>query len=183
MRCRSLGKFLAAEHAAVSADITILAKGLGGGIPIGAILIRQELAALLEVGQHGTTFGGNPVAAAAASYVLDTIGRDGFMDNINASAAYLSAGLLQLVARYDALTEARGLGLLQAFEIGESAGFDSTALIAACREEGLLLCKGGGGSVRVLPPLNVTVADLDDFLVRLGRALGRLSPTSESLES
>lgn len=176
------GKFLAAEHAAVSADITILAKGLGGGIPIGAILIRAELAALLEAGQHGTTFGGNPVAAAAASYVLDTIGGPGFMDNINECAAYLAAGLSQLVARFDALTEARGLGLLQAFEISESAGFDSAALIAACREEGLLLCKGGGRSVRVLPPLNVTVAELDVFFARLGRALGRLSPISKSPE-
>lgn len=174
------GKFLAAEHAGVQADITILAKGLGGGIPIGAILIRRELAAILEVGQHGTTFGGNPVAAAAAGYVLDTISRPGFLDNIAALGAYLAAGLEQLTARCDSLTESRGLGLLRAIEIGESAGFDSAALIAACRDEGLLLCKGGGRSVRLLPPLNVTVAELDDALARLDRALGRLSPASET---
>jgi len=175
------GTFLAAEQAGVQADITILAKGLGGGIPIGAVLIRNELAGLLEPGQHGTTFGGNPVAAAAAGYLLDTISRPGFLNNIAERGVYLAAGLERLVASFDALTASRGLGLLRAIEIDESAGFDPAALVGACRDEGLLLCKAGSWSVRVLPPLNVAVADIDDALARLGRALGRLSPVSESL--
>jgi acetylornithine/N-succinyldiaminopimelate aminotransferase len=168
------GSFLAADALGTSADVTILAKGLGGGIPIGAVLIRNDLAALLAAGQHGTTFGGNPVAAAAAGHVLDTITRPGFLDAVNARAVQLGAGLERLVARHPALTRVHGLGLLRAVELADDAPFDPVALIAAARAAGLLLCKGGSRSVRILPPLVVAAADIDLALERLDAALVHL---------
>ncbi|HEX7879282.1 MAG TPA: acetylglutamate kinase [Candidatus Eisenbacteria bacterium] len=168
------GSFLAAQELGIDADITILAKGLGGGIPIGAVLIRNDLAGLLSAGQHGTTFGGNPVAAAASGHVLDVITGPGFLTAVNERAVQLGAGLERLVAAHTSLKRVNGLGLLRAIELKEDAPFDPAALVLAARNAGLLLCKGGSRSVRVLPPLVVAAADIDLALERLDAALTHL---------
>jgi acetylornithine/N-succinyldiaminopimelate aminotransferase len=168
------GSFLAAEALGVPADVTILAKGLGGGVPIGAVLLRNDLAALLAAGQHGTTFGGNPVAAAAAGHVLDVVTRPGFLARVRERADELGAGLERLVARHPSLRRVQGLGLLRAVELADDAPFDPAGLVAAARMAGLLLCKGGTRSVRILPPLVVTTDDIDLALERLDAALTTL---------
>jgi len=171
------GSILAAEAYGVRADITLLAKGLGGGFPIGCVLMTQPAAALLEPGHHGSTFGGNPVAAAAALYVLGTIAKPEFLARIRRKTGKLHRGLETLVGRHRALSEWTGLGLLTAIHVGSDAGFEPADLVKAALAEGLLLCRGGARGVRLLPPLNVTNADLDLALARLDRALFRVTET------
>jgi acetylornithine/N-succinyldiaminopimelate aminotransferase len=168
------GHFLAGPTSGVRADITVLAKGLGGGVPVGAVLLTEAVAGALAPGHHGTTFGGNPLAAAAANYILDRLLAPGVLDRVGVAGRRLSRGLAQLVAAHPSLLAERGAGLLRAVELGDDAPFDTTALVAAAREEALLLCKGGAKSVRLLPPLDVSDADIDLALARLDRALSRL---------
>lgn len=168
------GRFLAAESFGVRADITILAKGLGGGVPVGAVLMNDAVARALKPGMHGTTFGGNALAAAAACYVLDTVARPGFLARVRQRSVQLLAGLGSLVARHPSLTGARGLGLLTAVEVAADAPFDAAGLVEAAREAGLLIVRGGARAVRLLPPLNVSRVEISEALARLESALRAL---------
>uniref|UniRef100_A0A832IAP2 Acetylornithine/succinylornithine family transaminase n=1 Tax=Eiseniibacteriota bacterium TaxID=2212470 RepID=A0A832IAP2_UNCEI len=169
------GRLLAAAHYGVRADLTVLSKALGGGFPVGAVLMTAEVAASLAPGMHGSTFGGNPVAAAAAAWMLAKINRPSFLARVRRSGRALEAALAGLVARHAAsLAAARGLGLLRAVELRADAGFDPAALVAAARREGLLLVRGGERAVRLLPPLNVTDDEIQEAVARLDRALTAL---------
>jgi acetylornithine/N-succinyldiaminopimelate aminotransferase len=171
------GRLLAAEHFGVRADLTVLSKALGGGIPIAAVLMTEPIAASLAPGMHGCTFGGNPVAAAAARWMLARVRRPAVLARVRSRGRALAASLGDLVARHPArLSQARGLGLLQAVEIAAGAGFDPPALVAAARREGLLLVRGGERAVRLLPPLDVSEADIHEAVARLDRALNALAP-------
>jgi argininosuccinate synthase len=166
------GRFLAAEHFGVRADVTVLSKALGGGLPLAAVLLTAEAAAALAPGMHGTTFGGNPVAAAAGLWVVGKIANHSFLSRVERRGRRLRQGLDRLVREHPAsLVEARGLGLLAAVELGAEAGFDAPAFLAAAREHGLLLVRGGERSVRFLPPLTVTDAEIDEAIERASRAL------------
>ena len=174
------GRLLAAEHYGVRADITVLSKALGGGLPLAAVLMSADVAHSLAPGQHGCTFGGGPVAAAAGAFVLDKLNRPGLLARVRRRGRELRAGLDRLVHSHPALSEARGLGLLCAVELAPSAPFEPAALVAACREHGLLLVRGGEHALRFLPPLNVSAEEITEALARFERALVSLETTASN---
>jgi acetylornithine aminotransferase len=138
----------------VEPDVVTLAKGLGGGIPIGATVARGAAATLLQPGNHGTTFGGNPVACAAALAVLDTIEGDGLMDAAVARGAQLEA----LLRTQAGVVEVTGAGLMRGVELD---GPYAPHAVAAGREAGFILNATGPTRLRFVPPLVITAADLD----------------------
>ncbi|MGH7741742.1 MAG: aspartate aminotransferase family protein [Candidatus Eiseniibacteriota bacterium] len=168
------GQLLAAEHYGVRADLVVLSKALGGGIPIAAVLMNDEIAGALAPGMHGCTFGGNPVAATAALFMLSHIARPAFLARVRRRGRELSEALERLCERHPSLAGHRGLGLLCGIEVSERAGFGAADLIQRARHEGLLLVRGGSSSVRLLPPLNVSAAEIEQAERRLDRALTSL---------
>ena len=165
------GRLLAAEHYGVRADVTVLSKALGGGLPLGAVLMSAAAAEGLSPGQHGTTFGGGPVAATAGLFVLGRVRTPGFLARVRARGRRLQAGLQSLAERHRSIGEARGLGLLCAIELSAEATFDPPALVKAARAQGLLLIRGGERAVRLIPPLTVSDAEIDEALRRLDQTL------------
>jgi len=172
------GRLLAQEHFGLRGDLTVMSKALGAGLPIGAVLMTDEVAASLAPGMHGCTFGGNPVSCAAANWALARVTAPGFLERVRAAAATLAAGLAALAARHASLAGVRSLGLLTAIELSPAAGFSPPELIAAAREQGLLLVRGGERAVRLLPPLTVTDAEIELALERLEGTLVALEPGS-----
>lgn len=155
------GTLFAYQQTDVVPDILASAKGLGGGFPIGACLATEKAAAAMVAGTHGSTFGGNPLAAAVANAVLDEVTKPGFMDQLGGNARYLRAQLEELVAAYpDRLERVSGAGLM----IGIHCKLDGGSFIAALAERKLLSVKAGGNSIRLLPPLNVTQPEIDEAL-------------------
>ena len=155
------GTLYAYEQTGVTPDILASAKGLGGGFPIGACLATDRAAAAMVAGTHGSTFGGNPLAAAVANAVLDEITQAGFLEQLNDNAEYLQKQLTELVSAHpDKLDSVTGSGLM----IGIKCKLDSGELISALTDQKLLTVKAGGNSVRLLPPLNVMTSEIDDAL-------------------
>jgi acetylornithine/N-succinyldiaminopimelate aminotransferase len=158
------GKMFAYEHSGVVPDILTLAKPLAGGLPMGAILVKDEWANRLHVGDHGSTFGGNPVAAAAALAVLDRLTADGFVESIAKRGEFLIRSLKKLKKRYPrAIAEVRGLGLMVGVEFHGEAG----PVVKELRDKDVLATKAGDKVLRLLPPLVVTRADIKTFLEAL----------------
>jgi acetylornithine/N-succinyldiaminopimelate aminotransferase len=167
------GKFLAGEHDGIQPDAVALAKGLGGGVPIGAMLCRAELAEALPPGSHGSTFGGNPLASAAALAVLEVLRDEGLMAQAERLGRRLAEGLEALMAQFPAQVECvRGRGLLMALLLRE--GVDTPALLCELRERGLLLSIAGDRALRFSPALTVTADQLAEAVAILEQALGRL---------
>jgi acetylornithine/N-succinyldiaminopimelate aminotransferase len=167
------GRFLACEHAGVKPDAVALAKALGGGVPIGAMLCREKLSGALPPGSHGSTFGGNPLASAAALCVLETIESEGLVEAAARKGEHLAARLADLAARHERHVEAsRGQGLLQALALRESV--DARALLGKLRDAGVLLTIAGRHALRFSPPLVVTEAELDEGVAVVDRTLGEL---------
>jgi len=164
------GRLLAQEHFDIRGDLTVMSKALGAGLPIAAVLMSGEVAATLAPGMHGCTFGGNAVCAAAARWSLAQVRRPAFLERVRRAARHLTSGLELLAARHKCVREARGLGLLRAIDLAPGT-IEAPALVAAARDAGLLLVRGGERAVRVLPPLTVTDAEIDDGLQRLDAAL------------
>lgn len=178
------GHFLAATHSGVKADITVLAKALGGGLPLGAVLLTADAAQPLTAGMHGTTFGGNPVATAAGLWVVERVNRPAFLARVRKRGGRLLSRLHALVAAHPVvLSEARGLGLLTGVEIAAGAPFGPRDLVAAAREQGLLLVRGGDRAVRVLPPLDVDEKTIDEGVDLLERAVKALLPAPQEATS
>ena len=171
------GQLLAQEHFGVRADLTVLSKALGGGLPIGAVLMTAEVARVLPPGMHGCTFGGDPVAATAGGWSLAQIARPGFLARVRRRGRELGAALEALVDRHGSLSAARGLGLLRAIELAPDAAYGPADLVARARAHGLLIVRGGERAVRLLPPLNVTAAEIDDAMQRLEAAVAALEST------
>ncbi len=168
------GRLLAAEHFGVRADITVLSKAIGAGIPLAAVLMTNRIATSLKSGMHGCTFGGNPVAATAGLWVLEQVKKPSFLARVRKRARELDRHLVSLLEKHPSLAGIRGLGLLRAVEVKADAGYDAPALVAAAREEGLLLIRGGDRAVRLLPPLVVTTQEIDEAASKLDRALTAL---------
>jgi acetylornithine/N-succinyldiaminopimelate aminotransferase len=153
------GTFYGFEKEGVVPDVVTLAKGLGGGVPIGAMLANEEVARGFEPGTHASTFGGNPLATAAALYVQDALDSHGLLEHCRDVGAYLGSALLRLAERRKPRTRgARGRGLLQGLVVDGDAG----PIVARARERGLLISVAGGNVVRLAPPLVVTKDELDE---------------------
>jgi acetylornithine/N-succinyldiaminopimelate aminotransferase len=156
------GTFFAYEQLGVEPDLVTLAKGLGNGLPIGALLVREGVADAIGPGDHGSTFGGNPVVTAAACAVVEAID-DALLANVVARADQLASGL----ARLPGVRDVRGRGLLVAALLDR----DASAVVDACRESGLLVVTAGSDVLRLLPPLVVSSDDVDEALAIVGEAL------------
>jgi acetylornithine/N-succinyldiaminopimelate aminotransferase len=166
------GELFAYKRTGVTPDVMSLAKALGGGFPIGACLATADAAAGMTPGTHGSTFGGNPLAVAAANAVLDVMLKPGFFEHAQKMSLSLKQKLASVVDRYPrVVSEVRGEGLL----IGVKAVVPSTDLVTALREEKLLTVGAGDNVVRFLPPLIVTEAEIEESVVRLERACAALS--------
>ena len=160
------GKVFAYEHYGVKPDVLTLAKSLGGGLPIGAAVAREEVAAVFQPGSHGSTFGGNPVACAAAKAVLDLIKEDGLAEQAARNGEYMKDRLTALQDRYP-IKEVRGLGFLLGMELEQPAG----QLVNLCQERGLLVNCTGERVIRFLPPLITTREEIDEALEILEKAM------------
>ncbi len=145
----------------VTPDVVTLAKGLGGGIPIGATVALGDAGHLLQPGNHGTTFGGNPVACAAALAVLDTIERDGLLEHVE----HVGRRLADALADQPCVTEVRGRGLMLAADLDAE---DAAAVVDAGRDAGYLLNATGPSTLRFVPPLVLTGSDVEAFAAAFG---------------
>ncbi|HEY7516035.1 MAG TPA: aspartate aminotransferase family protein, partial [Vicinamibacteria bacterium] len=162
------GKMFAFEHAGIVPDVLTLAKPLGGGLPMGAVLLHEKHAPAIGVGDHGSTFGGNPVAAAASLVVLDRLTAPGFLGKVEKKARALHRGLQKLRRGYPkAIAEVRGLGLMVGIELHGEAG----PVVKGLRERGFLATKAGDKVLRLLPPLVVKPGEIRAFLGALEETL------------
>jgi len=162
------GKMWGYEHAGITPDMVTMAKPLGAGLPLGAILLREDLAGKLHPGDHASTFGGNPVAAAASLAVLDRLTAPGFLEKVEKRSASLLRGLRKLKkAHPGSIAEVRGLGLMIGVEMTGPAG----PVIKALRERGILAIKAGDRVLRLLPPLVVGGAEVKHLLGELDAVL------------
>lgn len=164
------GTMFAYEQYGVKPDIITVAKALGCGVPVGAFLAREEVAKALVPGDHGTTYGGNPLACAAAVKVLELFKKQNVLDNVKKVSAYLEKKLDEIVAEYDYVVERRGLGLMQGLEINTDVK-DLKKVIAACLDNGLILFTAGTNVIRFVPPLVISEADVDEMITKLKKAL------------
>lgn len=165
------GKLFAHEHAGVTPDIMPLAKALGGGLPIGAMLATAEVAESLTLGSHGSTFGGNSVACAAGNAVLDTLLDHGVLDHGAEMGAYFLDKLRALGEQFPFIVDVRGKGLM----LGAELDREGAAIVDACLDEGLMINCAAGKVLRFVPPLIVTRAEIDEGLAILERVLARLA--------
>jgi acetylornithine/LysW-gamma-L-lysine aminotransferase len=159
------GRFLASEHAGVPADMVTLAKGLAGGVPIGALVMSDAVAAAMPAGGHGTTFGGNPLAAAAGLAVLAEIDERGLMTHATAMGERFRQGIANL--KSDRVREVRGMGLMLGIELKEKVA----PVIAELGNQGLLVINAGATVIRFVPPLVITPEEIDEAVAIFGRAL------------
>ena len=151
------GRFYAFEHAGITVDAIGMAKGLGGGFPIGAIWIAERHADLFHPGNHGTTFGGTPLACAAALAVLDVIERENLLERVRANSTVWIGALQSLAREFPSqVSGVRGIGYL----VGVQLTADPAPYLSALREAGLLAVGAGNNVIRLLPPLNVTPDEL-----------------------
>jgi acetylornithine/N-succinyldiaminopimelate aminotransferase len=145
------------EQLGVVPDIMTIAKPIGGGLPLGGVIVQNDIAACIKPGDHGTTFGGNPLACALGIETLKLVTRHSFLASVKKNGAYLLERLNGLAAAYPVITDVRGAGLLCGVEVT----VDPKLLIAACNELGLLVIKAEKHTVRFMPPLIVTKKDID----------------------
>ena len=161
------GKLFAHEWSGITPDIMSIAKGIGGGFPMGACLATEAAAVGMTAGTHGTTFGGNPLAMAVGNAVLDVVLADGFLDRVKALSISFKQKLAAFADSHPRVIEGvRGEGLLT----GIKTRVPNTEFQAAARAAGLLSVGAGDNVVRLIPPLTITEADLSEAMVRLERA-------------
>ena len=152
------GKFFAFEYAKIKPDIVPIAKGIGGGFPIGAVLMNKKVAKAMTPGSHGSTFGGNPLAMSVGNAVLDQIFKKGFLTNVQKSSKYFMEELNDIKNEYpNIIKEVRGIGLLIGLQLHE----DQNKFIKKLEDNKLLTMRAGENVVRILPPLNVKKNEID----------------------
>jgi acetylornithine aminotransferase/acetylornithine/N-succinyldiaminopimelate aminotransferase len=164
------GTFFSWEHMGARPDIITLAKGLAGGVPIGAMLANERVD-LFEAGDHGTTFGGNPIACAAGVATVRTILDDGLLERATQMGAYLDSRLDALREKHAMITSTRGLGLMRAFDMAEPRAQDVMDLAL---KRGVLILNAGPSTIRFVPPLIIQTAEIDEAIDRLDAALASL---------
>lgn len=152
------GKLFAYQKFGVVPDVICMAKALGGGFPIGAVLAKEKAASAFVPGDHGNTFGGNPMGTAIGLCILNELIDGKVIDSVDEKGEYIKSKLVKLQEKYNCIKEIRGMGLL----IGMQLSIDIKGVINKCFEKGLLLITAGADVVRILPPLNVEKKDIDD---------------------
>jgi len=162
------GKLFAYEHYGIRPDVMTLAKALGGGIPIGAVLATEEVSRAFGPGSHGSTFGGNPVSCAAGVAVMRVLLEEGLIDNAQEVGGYFVQKLRVVSEKYDFVEEVRGLGLM----LGMELRFPGGEIVDLCREKGLLINCASERVLRFLPPLNITKEQVDRAVEILDEVLG-----------
>ena len=161
------GKLFAHEWAGVDPDIMMVAKGIGGGFPLGAVLASEDAASGMTAGTHGSTYGGNPLACAVGAKVMDIISDPDFLRSVNETAGHLRQGLDGLVAKHaDVFDHVRGTGLM----LGLKCKAANTDVVAAAYDANLITVPAADNVVRLLPPLNLTQTDMAEALSRLDAA-------------
>jgi len=166
------GKFFAFEHAKIKPDIVPIAKGIGGGFPIGAVLMNKKVASAMKPGSHGSTFGGNPLAMSVANAVLDQIFKKNFLKNVQKSSKYFMSELNKIKQDYpDIIKEVRGIGLLLGLQLYQ----DQTKFIEKLEDNKLLTMRAGENVVRILPPLNVKKNEIDQAIKVLRKVCEELN--------
>jgi predicted acetylornithine/succinylornithine family transaminase len=161
------GWLFAYERADVVPDVVTLAKPLAGGLPMGAILVNEEIASALQAGDHGSTFGGGPFVATVAAHVFERLSDAALLARVRENGAWLGEALRSLASRHDGIRGVRGVGYLWGIDVTRPAG----EIVARAREEGLLLLTAGDYTLRLLPPLIATRAELASGVELLERAL------------
>jgi acetylornithine/N-succinyldiaminopimelate aminotransferase len=154
------GKMFSHEHFDLEPDIITLAKGLGGGVPIGAVLARQKVADVIEPGDHGSTFGGNPLASAAALASLETIIEENLVENARKTGTYMLNQITDLAEKYDFIQEVRGAG----FMVGIDFGSPCREIALKLMEKGLLVSCTAMTVIRLVPPLILTKDEVDEIV-------------------
>ncbi|MEM9147844.1 MAG: aspartate aminotransferase family protein [Pseudomonadota bacterium] len=167
------GALFAHEHAEITPDIMMVAKGIGGGFPLGAVVATEAAAAPMVAGTHGSTYGGNPLACAVGFAVLDEIAQPAFLETVRLRGSALRQGLAALQDSHpDIIEDVRGEGLMMGLKI--AAGHSNAAVTAAARDAGLLVVPAAENVVRILPALTISEAELADGVSRLDQACGAL---------
>jgi len=161
------GHFLAAQGANVQADIVTLAKGIAGGLPLGAMLHSEEISEGLVPGTHASTFGGNPVCCAAASVVCDVVSNEDFLRSVREKGAYLRDGLRRALDGVEIVTEIRGLGLLCGVALNQPAN----PFVQELFSQGVLTSVAGGTVLRLSPPLVISQSELDEGIDAIASVL------------
>ncbi len=157
------GRFLAHQHAGMAPDIATIAKGIGGGFPLGACLATKEAASGMAFGSHGSTFGGNPLAMAVGNALLDVVLDPSFFEHVDHVATYLEDGLKKLALRHqEKIIELRGAGLMRGIKLADHVV--ARDVLHACAEESLLVCTAGDNVLRLLPPLIIEPSHVDEAL-------------------
>ena len=161
------GRLFAHEWAGVTPDIMMVAKGIGGGFPLGAVLATAEAASGMGVGSHGSTYGGNPLACAVGTRVMEIVADDAFLAEVNRKGALFRQKLEGLVAAHpDVFEDVRGVGLM----LGLRCKVAPTEVVAAAYDEHLLTVPAADNVVRLLPPLNISDEEITEAVARLDRA-------------
>lgn len=161
------GKMFACENYNIKPDIMAVAKALGCGIPVGAFAAKENVASAMVPGDHGTTYGGNPLACAAVSKVLDMFEEHKILDNVNEVGAYLASKLDEIVEEFQCVTARRGMGLIQGIVLTKPVG----DVVKKCIENGLLVISAGSDVLRMVPPLIISKKDVDDMIEILKKSL------------
>ena len=165
------GKLFAHEWAGITPDIMAVAKGIGGGFPLGACLATEEAASGMKPGTHGTTYGGNPLAMAVGNAVLDVVLADGFLESVQKKGLLLKQKLAAVVDGHPAIfEEIRGKGLM----LGLKCRVTNTELLSHFREAGVLAVGAGDNVLRIMPPLTITEAEIEEAVARIDRAAGAM---------
>jgi acetylornithine/N-succinyldiaminopimelate aminotransferase len=161
------GKYFGFEHYGIQPDVITLAKSLAAGYPLGAVLGNERVAGSLKPGDHGTTFGGGPLACRLALEVLNVIEQDGLIAKVKESGDYLNQGIKDLAVRHSAISEIRGMGLMIGVEIGAIA----PEVVNRLLEKGIIANAAHDTVLRILPPFIITKKDMDEFLGALDEVL------------
>ncbi|MBM3131644.1 MAG: aspartate aminotransferase family protein [Chloroflexi bacterium] len=164
------GTMFAYEQLGIEPDIMTIAKGLGGGVPIGAVMTKER-ASVFAQGEHGSTFGGNPLACAVGYAVIKYILENRILENVREVGGYLMASLNRLKSEFGFITEVRGRGFLCAMQFDRETGDE---VVASCNELGLLVNRVKPNALRFMPPLITTKAEVDEAIAILRKALARV---------
>ncbi len=164
------GTLFAYEQFDIEPDIMTLAKALGSGVPIGAILAKEHVAVAFKPGDHGSTFGGNPLATAAGNAVMEVILENDLLAQVVAKGVYLQGRLLGLKEKYDFIKEVRGMGMIWGMELDRPGA----NLVSKCLEEGLLINCTDNTVLRLLPPLTTSIEEINQAIEILDKVLGNV---------